>query len=110
MSNLNDSINSILEHMKIDEVYHIDDFYVKEDSLDKDLVFSQFSKINSLIIQDLFDKNTRTFNNDSDIDLITLKEIWEDLDENDLNLIRNDIDDSFKWDNISSEIINNLFK
>lgn len=109
MSDLKDSISSILKHMEIDEVYHIDDYYIDDSQIDKNTVFAQFSSINPEIIQELFKKNTRTYQNEEIIDLETFKEIWDELNKDEITQIRSNIDNSFKWDNVASEVIDTLF-
>lgn len=107
VSNLKSSISSILEQMNINEIYHIDDCYISEE-IDKNIVLAQYNNIDSEFIKNLFEENNKDFVEDEEIDKETLRETWESLTPSTLKDLKAQIDESFKWDNVATKVIDEL--
>gem|GEM_PF-3900227 len=107
MSNIENSVKSIFEHMDIKKIYHIDDFY----EIDyKTNFLAQFHLFDPLLIKDFFTKNNLEYTTNNDIDKQTLLDNWEKLDSKEIEEILSKLNQNFIWDIQSSSTVEKIFK
>lgn len=106
MSSLQDSVNSILDEMGIECVYHVDDYYCEAKPVTLDNVMAQFNDLNSETLKKIL---VEDFTGDSEIDQAALREKWEDLTSEEKEELSISIGESFIWDKKASELVESLF-